>query len=184
MIWDWLCGLSASDIRDIVLSIAAPFAVWLAWRRLRNADRQEENTRLGQLSDRFTTNVELLGHAMAAVRQGAICVLAELALLYPERYHVTVMRIFVSYLAYPPEDRRAGKFVLDGPDIAEIERMFRQRFEIQHSMEQQLGFDLHESLRSTLFSFGRQSTGDKRGLVVDEEKRLELEQERFQQESC
>ena len=174
MIWDWLCGLSASGIRDLVLSVATPFAMWFAWWRVRIADRQEENTRLGQLSDRFKTSVELLGHDRPAVRQGGICVLGELSLLYPERYHVTVMRIFVSYLAYPPEDKKAGKFVLDGPDIDAIERVFRQRFALQRAAEREFGFDLAEHLESTIFSYDRES-----GLSVDEREREVRENRRF-----
>ena len=174
MIWDWLCGLSASEVRDIVLSVATPIAMCFAWWRLRIADRQEENTRHGQQNDRFKTGVELLGHNRPAVRQGAICLLGELSFLHPnDNLHITIMRIFVSYLAHPPQSKTAGKFVVDGPDIEEIERVFRRRSAIHRATEETFGFSLAKSLEPTIFSFksGR--------LSVDERKREAREQARF-----
>ena len=174
MIWDWLCGLNASDIRDVVLALAAPFAIWLAWRRLNIADRQEANTRRGQLNDKLKTGIELLGHDRPAVRQGAICVLSELARQHASECHVDVMEIFVSYLAYPPEDKRNRRFAVEGPDIQQIGRMFEQRSKEQLETERKHGFDLDLRLESTIFE-----VVELLGLTWNDQERAKREHEKF-----
>ena len=138
------------------------------------------NTRQGQLDDRFKTGVELLGHHRSAVRQGGICVLRDIGFMRPDDFHVKVMAIFVSYLTYPPEDRRAGRLVLGGPDIKGIEWTFRYRTATHRAAEREFGFDLDERLEPSVFSFGRGSDANRRyRLIVDEAKRAAREKERL-----
>lgn len=111
------------DILRIGLSVGAGtgglFALWLATRRQRSAERtlslQREVARTTvtdnterRITEQYNSAIEQLGHEKAAVRLGAIYSLERLAQEHPE-HRQTVVDVFCSYLRLPyepPDNRR------------------------------------------------------------------------------
>ncbi len=139
--WDWVqdfwCWLKGSEsgsatIRNVVLTIGGPFALWLAWRRSVVAQR-------GLMNERYQKGAEMLGDNLLAVRLGGIYALQRLAEEDPGQYHVQIMRLFCAFVRHPTKDERVDekqKKTLLG-DIQAIVEMIRTRSEANIALEKE-----------------------------------------------
>ena len=102
-VWEWLRGgeSNATTLRNILLGIGGPLAVFIAWRRSSTSQRS-------LLNERYQKGAEMLGNEVMAVRLGGIYALGELAREYPRTYHVQVIQLFCAYARAPAPDTRTS----------------------------------------------------------------------------
>ena len=114
--WDCLSEEESfsSALRNIVLTLGTPLAIFLAvWRsivaqkQVETAHRQAETAQRGLLADRYQRAVEMLGHDFDSLRIGGIHALARLASEYPDSFHIPVMQLFSAFVV----DRTRGEAV-------------------------------------------------------------------------
>ena len=134
--WDWLAHPQESPsatIRNASLVIAAPVALVLAvWRSI-IAQKQADTAEKNLINEQFKFGVELLGHESAAVRLGGISTLNVTAELYLETLYERVMKLFETFLTYPPRfesdqgEHKKGEVDYGSRDILEILRIMKAR---------------------------------------------------------
>jgi uncharacterized protein YjbI with pentapeptide repeats len=84
----------------LLVLAGATGGVWATLRQVRASHDQLKLNEQGQVTDRYTTAVDQLGHEKAPVRLGALYSLAHLAQDNPE-YRQTVVDVFCAYLRMP-----------------------------------------------------------------------------------
>ncbi len=98
--WDALSkgdSSASATIRNLVLILGAPLAIFLAVWRSSTAHQQAEIAQKGLLSARYQSAVEMLGHDLVAVRIGGIEALRDLALEHYVEYQGAVLYILEVY---------------------------------------------------------------------------------------
>ena len=102
--WLWDClswgePSTSAVIRNIVLTLGTPLAVFLAVWRSSIAQQQAEVAQRGLLSARYQRAVEMLGHELVSVRIGGVYALRNLALEHDE-YKPEVHTLLTLYSGY------------------------------------------------------------------------------------
>ena len=138
----------------------ATWRSWVAGQQARAAlkqseaiEEQGELARRAFINARFQAGIELLAHENVGVRLGGVTVLTEMMHVNPDEYHVRVMRLFVAFLAHPPNRRGTDYVDIDGPDIFEILETFNSTGEEERELERAEKFNLEHALRGTFFNF-------------------------------
>jgi hypothetical protein len=82
---------------QLLAGVVVATGAFLTARTVRLAQEANAMQREGQITDRFARSVELLGHEREAVRLGGLFALGRIAADSPEREHVAIMNLLVSY---------------------------------------------------------------------------------------
>ena len=94
-----VCTFVFEFLKHLALPIIGGLALFTAYRRFKVADRN-------RLEDQFVTGAELLDSDVRNTsyigRTAGAVTLADLAIKHPEDYDERVMRVFQSYLDFPP----------------------------------------------------------------------------------
>ncbi len=135
--WEWLSdGESPSaTIRNLILVAAAVIGLPLAiWRSL-VAERQVEMSRLSIANERYQKGVEMLSSPELHACLGGIYSLEHLAREHPQRYHLSTLRMFTSYLRRYATEAIGEEYV--GIAVAEILRAIGTCSDQQMELEQE-----------------------------------------------
>lgn len=88
--------------RNLGLIPIAMVGLWLAYLRTRHLDKQHEQTERGQITDRYTKAVQMLGNNdNLSIRVGALNALKQIALDAPD-YRLVVKEVIENYVRRPP----------------------------------------------------------------------------------
>ena len=147
-------GLLLAYWRSVVAHRQARAALKQAEASLRQSlvlEKQSEISAEHLMNEQFRIGTELLGSKVLTVRLGGITILADIMKLHPRAVHVRVMRLFVTFLTYPPRDADTNRIDFGSPDILEIVAVIEGTGKEERDLEKSVHFDLERSLRSTHF---------------------------------
>jgi hypothetical protein len=123
----------AETVRNLLLIIGIPLALWLAYRTTTATTRQADLAERGRNTDRFQKAVHMLGDEKLSVRQAGIVALRELAASDSESYYCPVQNLFCSFIRDQSQELTAAyhgrpdfqidmneeRFTVCPPDIVE-----------------------------------------------------------------
>jgi len=85
-------------LAQIIAGIVILAGVWAAWRRASAVEKTVEVNREGQITERFTKAIELLGSDNTAMCLGGIYALERIAKDSPKNDHRQVMEVLTAYV--------------------------------------------------------------------------------------
>lgn len=160
--WAWI-GDNYESLLIVGAAVGLVLATWrttVANRQAKAAEeaaeaalQQVELSRESFIERQFQVGVELFGNENLTNRLGGIFALTNLMQRYPDAYHTSVMRLFASFLSYPPHRPGTTEVDFDSPDIIEIVAIINATGDEERELERAEHFDLKTSLQSTRFDF-------------------------------
>ena len=140
----------------VIAILGICIALWrsiVAERQLRISQEQVVISHQGITNERLKTGIELLGSRNTTARLGGVYLLVDMTKLDPDKYHIRVMELFVSFLTYPPHfDGGWGNIDPNSADTRAILEFINERRTEKHiSIEKREGFNLRIALSKTSF---------------------------------